>query len=117
MLGFPGLPATYADKINEYCDKRYTAAPQGIVVLSSFVFSNTQQLLLAGIGEPYDRATGRGVVGKNYAYQFEAPGEAFFEDKELNSFMGMSMSIDDFNGENLDHSGLGFFAGGYILCG
>lgn len=94
--------------------------PAGIVVLSSFVFSNTQHLLLAGIGEPYDHATGRGVVGKNYAYQFEAPAEAFFEDKELNPFMGnagMSMSFDDFNGENFDHSGLGFFGGGYILCG
>jgi gluconate 2-dehydrogenase alpha chain len=94
--------------------------PAGIVVLSSFVFGNTQQLLLAGIGEPYDPATGRGVVGKNYAYQFEAGAEAFFEDKELNPFMGnagMSVAIDDFNGENFDHSGLGFFGGGYFTCG
>jgi gluconate 2-dehydrogenase gamma chain len=30
MLGFPGLPATYADKIDAYRDKRYTAAPQSI---------------------------------------------------------------------------------------
>jgi gluconate 2-dehydrogenase alpha chain len=94
--------------------------PAGIVVLSSFVFGNTQQLLLAGIGEPYDAATGKGVVGKNYAYQFEAGAEAFFEDKELNPFMGnagMSVAIDDFNGENFDHSGLGFFGGGYFTCG
>ena len=46
-------------------------------------------LLLAGIGEPYDRATGKGVVGKNYAYQFEAGASAFFEDKELNSLLGL----------------------------
>jgi gluconate 2-dehydrogenase alpha chain len=93
--------------------------PAGIVVLSSFVFGNTQQLLLAGIGEPYDPVTGRGLVGKNYAYQFEAGAEAFFENVELNPFMGnagTSMSIDDFNGENFDHSGLGFFGGGYITC-
>jgi gluconate 2-dehydrogenase alpha chain len=91
--------------------------PAGIVVLSSFVFGNVQQLLLAGIGEPYDRATGKGVVGKNYAYQFEAGGGAFFEDKEMNPYWGnagMSMCIDDFNGENFDHAGLGFFGGGYL---
>jgi len=94
--------------------------PAGIVVLSSYVFGNTQQLLLAGIGEPYDPATGKGVVGKNYGYQFEAGAEAFFEDKELNPYMGnagMSMAIDDFNGENFDHAGLGFFGGGYFSCG
>ena len=36
--------------------------PAGLVVLSAYVFGNTQQLLLAGIGEPYDHATGKGVV-------------------------------------------------------
>jgi gluconate 2-dehydrogenase alpha chain len=84
------------------------------------VFSNTQSLLLAGIGEPYDRTTGKGVVGKNYCYQFEAGAEAFFADKEWNPFMGSagtSACIDDFNGENFDHTGLGFFGGGYINCG
>ncbi|HYX01253.1 MAG TPA: GMC family oxidoreductase, partial [Reyranella sp.] len=93
--------------------------PAGIVVLSSYVFGNTQQLLLAGIGEPYDPTTGKGVVGKNYGYQFEAGGAAFFEDKWMNPFIGapgMSVAIDDFNGENFDHAGLGFFGGGYIAC-
>jgi gluconate 2-dehydrogenase alpha chain len=93
--------------------------PAGLVVLSSYVFGNVQQLLLAGIGEPYDPRTGKGVVGKNYCYQFEAGGEAFFEGREFNPFMGapgMATAIDDFNGENFDHSGLGFFGGGYIVC-
>jgi gluconate 2-dehydrogenase gamma chain len=30
MLGFPGLPATYANVIDEYRDKRYAAEPQSI---------------------------------------------------------------------------------------
>ncbi len=34
MLGFPGLPATYADKIDEYRDRRYAAAPQSIADFS-----------------------------------------------------------------------------------
>jgi gluconate 2-dehydrogenase gamma chain len=34
VLGFPGLPATYADKIDAYRDKRYVADPQSIVDFS-----------------------------------------------------------------------------------
>jgi gluconate 2-dehydrogenase alpha chain len=93
--------------------------PAELVVLSAFVFGNTQMMLLAGIGEPYDNRTGKGVVGKNYCYQFEAGADAFFEGKEFNPFIGapgMGTIIDDFNGENFDHAGLGFFGGGYINC-
>jgi gluconate 2-dehydrogenase gamma chain len=34
MLGFPGLPATYADKIEQYRNKRYIAEPQSIADFS-----------------------------------------------------------------------------------
>jgi gluconate 2-dehydrogenase gamma chain len=34
MLGFPGLPATYANLIDEYRDKRYVAEPQSILDFS-----------------------------------------------------------------------------------
>jgi gluconate 2-dehydrogenase gamma chain len=34
MLGFPGLPATYANVIDEYRDKRYVADPQSIADFS-----------------------------------------------------------------------------------
>jgi gluconate 2-dehydrogenase alpha chain len=107
------VSVTYTDMRNgeEY------EQPAGIVILSSFVFSNVQHLLLAGISEPYDHDSGKGVVGKNYAYQYEAGANAFFEDKELNPYWGsagMGVVIDDFNGENFDHGGLGFFGGGYI---
>ena len=34
MLGFPGLPATYAGKFDEYLTKRYTAPPQSIADFS-----------------------------------------------------------------------------------
>jgi gluconate 2-dehydrogenase alpha chain len=94
--------------------------PAEMVILSSFVMGNTHMMLYSGIGEPYDPKTGRGLVGKNYCYQFEAPAIAFFKDKELSPYMGTPgdrMVFDDFNGENFDHSGLGFFGGGYIIGG
>jgi gluconate 2-dehydrogenase gamma chain len=34
MLGFPGLPATYADKIEQYRNKHYVAEPQSIADFS-----------------------------------------------------------------------------------
>ena len=94
--------------------------PAGLVVLSAYVFGNTQLLIYSGISEPYDARTGRGLVGKNYCYQYEAQATAFFENKELNPYMGSpggAMIWDDFNGENFDHSGLGFFGGGYVRGG
>jgi gluconate 2-dehydrogenase alpha chain len=91
--------------------------PAGLVILSAWVFGNTQLMLNSGIGDPYDPATGKGVVGKNYCYQVTSGVQVFVEDKEINPFMGagaLGMTIDDFNGDNFDHTGLGFFGGGYI---
>ena len=34
MLGYPGLPATYANLVDEYRDKRYVAEPQSIADFS-----------------------------------------------------------------------------------
>jgi gluconate 2-dehydrogenase gamma chain len=34
MLGFPGLPATYADKVDAYYNKRYVAPPRSIADFS-----------------------------------------------------------------------------------
>jgi gluconate 2-dehydrogenase alpha chain len=94
--------------------------PAGMVILSAFVFGNTHMMLYSGIGEPYDPKTGKGLVGKNLCYQFEAGATAFFEGKVLNPFMGSPgdrIAFDDFNGENFDHTGLGFLGGGYIVGG
>ena len=93
--------------------------PAGMVALCGYVFSNTQLMLLAGIGEPNDPTTGKGAVGRNYCYQTQAGTDAFFEDKFFNPFMqagGSHTGIDDFNGDNFDHSGLGFLGGGYLSC-
>jgi gluconate 2-dehydrogenase alpha chain len=93
--------------------------PADLVVLSAFVFTNTHMLLHSGIGQPYEHPTGKGVVGKNYCYQFEAGAAALFPGKELNPYMGSpggGRMIDDFNGPNFDHTGLGFFGGGYFVA-
>jgi gluconate 2-dehydrogenase alpha chain len=86
--------------------------PAGLVILGAYVFNNTLLMLYSGIGEPYDPATGKGVVGKNYCYQYTGSGvTVFFDDKETNPFMAagaFGSIIDDYNSDNFDHSGLGF---------
>jgi gluconate 2-dehydrogenase alpha chain len=95
--------------------------PAGIVVLSAYVFGNISLLLNSGIGQPYDPVTQKGVVGKNYCYQLSRMGVTlFFEDKFFNPFMGSpgtQMVMDDFTGDNFDHSGLGFLGGCKIQLG
>lgn len=91
--------------------------PADMVVLSAYVLQNVRLLLLSGIGQPYDPSTGEGVVGKNYAYQTMASINAFFDDKLINPFIGagaLATVIDDFNGDNFDHSNLGFIGGAYV---
>jgi gluconate 2-dehydrogenase alpha chain len=75
-------------------------------------------MLNSGIGRAYDPATGEGTVGRNYTYQMDPAVTVFYpEDININPFMGagaLATAIDDFNGDNFDHSGLGFVGGAYI---
>ncbi len=90
--------------------------PANVVVLSAYILQNVRLLLLSKIGQPYDPNTGEGVVGKNYAYQTMGSVNVFV-DKILNPFIGagaLATVVDEFNGDNFDHSGLGFIGGGYI---
>ncbi|HET8726381.1 MAG TPA: GMC family oxidoreductase [Alphaproteobacteria bacterium] len=99
---------------------REVEQPAEMVVLCAFAYHNPRLLLLSGIGRPYDPTTGEGVVGRNYTYQTMSGVTVFFdEDVNLNQFMGagaLGMAIDEFNGDNFDHSGLGFIGGGYIAA-
>jgi gluconate 2-dehydrogenase alpha chain len=94
--------------------------PAELVLLTSYVFNNVRLMLQSGIGKPYDPATNTGTVGRNYAYQTPSSVTMFFDDKVFNSFMGaggLAMAIDEFNGDNFDHSGLGFIGGGFFAAG
>jgi gluconate 2-dehydrogenase alpha chain len=94
--------------------------PADAVVLAAFTLANTRLLLLAGLGRPYDPASGEGVVGKNFCYQANSAVPLFFRDRWLNPFLAAGASvtvIDEFNDDNFDHTGLGFLGGGYIGVG
>ncbi|WP_319799930.1 GMC family oxidoreductase [Mesorhizobium sp. PAMC28654] len=91
--------------------------PAELVVVTAFTFENVRLMLLSGIGTPYDPQTNTGTTGRNYAYQTANGVQLFFDDKNFNPFIGggaVGMGIDEFNNDNFDHSGLGFFGGGSI---
>lgn len=87
--------------------------PAEVVVLTSYVMNNAKLLMVSEIGEMYNPETGRGSLGKNYAYQILPGATGFFED-QMNVFMGagaLGMTIDDFNGDSFDHADLDFIHG------
>ncbi|MBS7535958.1 GMC family oxidoreductase [Ancylobacter sonchi] len=91
--------------------------PADLVVVSAFTFENVRLMLLSGVGKPYDPVSNTGTTGRNYCYQTANGVQLFFDDKNFNSFIGggaVGMGIDEFNNDNFDHSGLGFFGGGSI---
>jgi gluconate 2-dehydrogenase alpha chain len=91
--------------------------PAELILLCAYILHNVRLLLYSGIGKPYDPATGEGVIGKNYAYQITSSVNVFYDDKILNPFIGAGahgMLIDEYNGDNFDHSGLGFIGGGFL---
>lgn len=91
--------------------------PAELVILTAYALHNVHLLLVSGVGQVYDPATGQGTMGKNYAYQIVTGVDLFFDDKILNPFIGagaLGVAIDDFNGDNFDHGGKGFIGGGYL---
>jgi gluconate 2-dehydrogenase alpha chain len=104
---------TYIDK-----DGQEWEQPADIVVFSAFQMQNVRLLLLSKIGRPYDPATRTGTVGRAYNFQTVSGANLFFENEYLNTFIGagaLSQQIDDFNGDNFDHTGQGFIGGAGIL--
>jgi gluconate 2-dehydrogenase alpha chain len=94
--------------------------PARIVILTAYTFNNVRLLLLSQMGTPYDPQTGTGVVGKNYCYQVPIGGTGFFDKVTFHRYMGSGAngySMDEFNADNFDHTGLGFIGGGVITCG
>lgn len=93
--------------------------PAELVFLASWTLNNTRLLLLSGVGEAYDPATGQGTAGRNLTHQVEiGMVEAFFK-QPLNLFMGSGAAgihASDMDGDLLDHGALSFLRGGFLMA-
>jgi gluconate 2-dehydrogenase alpha chain len=92
-----------------------------LVILSPFIYDNVRLLLLSKTEKfPDGLANSSGHVGKHIMAHIGARAFAAFDDRHVNVYMGPSAqknSIDDYNGDNFDHSGLGFIRGAQISGG
>lgn len=104
---------TYAGPNGEQIEQ-----PARLVIVGMYAYNNARMLLLSGIGAPYDPVSGKGVVGRNYAYQTMSYPQVFFDESvNINPFMRSGANgtmISDFAGDNFDHGPLGFIGGAYI---
>jgi len=92
--------------------------PAKLVIVGAFALNNVRMLLLSGIGKPYDPGTGKGVVGRNYAYQTTSGVQVFYDEKvNINPFMRSGASgtvVSDLVSDNFDHGPHRFIGGAYI---
>src|SRR6202521_5113115 len=86
-----------------------------LVILAPLIYDNTRLLLLSKTEKfPNGLANSSGQVGKHLMAHLGARVFATFDDRSVNIYMGPNAqkhSLDDFNADNFDHSGLGFIRG------
>lgn len=93
-----------SDDVTEHYDNPYGAK------LDPCAYSlwNPHLMLVSGLGQPQDPATGEGVVGRNYSYQTITGLSMFFDgEHDFNASMGsgaLGILVDDYNGDNFDHT-------------
>ena len=74
-------------------------------------------LLNSKLGTAYDPKTQKGTIGKNYCYQIIVGTNGFFDDRKFNTAIGsggLGATLDDYQGDNFDHTDLDFIHGGMI---
>ncbi|MFG6668750.1 GMC family oxidoreductase [Halomonas sp. HNIBRBA4712] len=91
--------------------------PADMVIVAAYQLDNVRLLMLSEFGQMYDHRTGEGTLGRAYSFQTLSYAFLHFENERLNPFMNtgaLATQIDDFNGDNFDHTGLGFIGGAGI---
>jgi gluconate 2-dehydrogenase alpha chain len=94
--------------------------PASVVVLSTFTYENARILLLsASDAHPAGIGNAEGQVGRHLMLHNISIVRGVFPDQELNNNGGtaaQAATIDDWEGDNFDHQGLGFIGGSTITA-
>jgi gluconate 2-dehydrogenase alpha chain len=89
-----------------------------LVILAPFIYDNVRLLLLSKTGKfPNGLANTSGQLGKHIMAHMMVKVFAAFDDRFVNIYMGPSAqkhTLDDFNADNFDHSGMNFMRGAQI---
>jgi gluconate 2-dehydrogenase alpha chain len=101
-------------------DAQERLATGRMVVLSTFTYENSRLLLLsASEHHPAGLANSTGQVGAHFVPHITPSVMGLFPDRRLNLFTGswaQGTVVDDWNGDNFDHTGLGFIGGGALIA-
>jgi gluconate 2-dehydrogenase alpha chain len=85
------------------------------VILASYIYENTRLLLLSTSQRyPHGLSNNHGQVGKYYRGQAYLSISGLYPNEQLNLWGGtgaQTFTMDDLNGDNFDHHGLGFIRG------
>ncbi|MGJ9459842.1 GMC family oxidoreductase [Oceanobacillus sp. CF4.6] len=112
-----GGKATGVIYVNTRTGERFEQ-PAEIVAITSYTFNNSRLLLNSKLGTAYNPDTGRGTIGKNYCYQVIVGTDGFFDDRKFNTAIGsggLGATVDNFNGDNFDHTDFDFIHGGALI--
>lgn len=101
-------------------DGREYLQPASAVLIGTFTYENTRLLLLSR-SKPYPNglSNNHGQVGKHFIAHVAPFTFGRFPGRRLNLFNGVGSQVtcvDDWNGDNFDHSGLDFVGGGMIAA-
>jgi gluconate 2-dehydrogenase alpha chain len=92
--------------------------PADVVILSTYIYENTRLLLLSNSKAfPNGLSNNSGQVGKHYISHLYGGANGVFPGVALNRYSGpgaQRTTVDDWNGDNFDHTGLGFIGGAVI---
>jgi gluconate 2-dehydrogenase alpha chain len=87
-----------------------------VVILGAYIYENSRLLLMSGDGKGTNPglANSSGQVGRGIMAHGDVRTTGLFDDYHVNAFIGPNAGarIEDFNGNNFDHAGLGFIRGG-----
>jgi gluconate 2-dehydrogenase alpha chain len=97
-------------------EERFAAARA--VLVGTYTFENVRLLLLSrSAAHPDGLANDHGQVGRHFMVHACPIVYGLFPGRRLNLFTGVGAQatcLDDFDGDNFDHDGLGFLSGGMI---
>jgi gluconate 2-dehydrogenase alpha chain len=89
-----------------------------LVIVAPFIYDNVRLLMLSKTARfPNGLANSSGQLGKHLMAHIGVRVFAAFDDRHVNIYMGPSAqrhTLDDFDADNFDHSGLGFIRGAQV---
>lgn len=106
--------------VDYVCGGERLHQPARVVLLATYTYENVRLLLLSrSKAFPNGLANNAGQVGRHFMTHTFLMGFGRFPGRTINAWGGtaaQATAVDDFDGDNFDHAGLGFVGGGVLMA-